>query len=92
MPIEPTPPVGSARAVGRIDTSTVRLAAGERPRSDAVASPVQLGDLRDPGQAPIDSERVAEIRKAVEHGTYPLVPAKIADAIIAAGMLLRTAE
>ncbi|RYY37097.1 MAG: flagellar biosynthesis anti-sigma factor FlgM [Sphingomonadales bacterium] len=31
-----------------------------------------------------DAERVAEIRKAIEDGRYPLVPAKIADALIAA--------
>ncbi len=37
---------------------------------------------------PVDVERVAQIRRAVENGTYPLVPARIADAMIAAGMLL----
>lgn len=31
-----------------------------------------------------DAERVAEVRKAIENGRYPLVPAKIADAMIAA--------
>ena len=31
-----------------------------------------------------DAERVAQIRKAIEQDRYPLVPAKIADAIIAA--------
>ena len=46
----------------------------------------------DPGQPPVDSERVAEIRKAIEQGTYPIVPAKVADAMIAAGLLLRTGK
>jgi negative regulator of flagellin synthesis FlgM len=32
------------------------------------------------------------IRKAVETGTYPILPAKVADAMIAAGLLLRTAK
>ncbi|WP_159874371.1 flagellar biosynthesis anti-sigma factor FlgM [Novosphingobium sp. 9U] len=40
------------------------------------------------GSMPVDVERVAQIRQAVESGAYPLVPAKIADAMIAAGMLL----
>lgn len=31
-----------------------------------------------------DAERVAQVRKAIEDGRYPLVPAKIADAMIAA--------
>lgn len=31
-----------------------------------------------------DSERVAQVRKAIEDGRYPLVPARIADAMIAA--------
>ena len=42
------------------------------------------------GEAPINYDRVAEIKKAIEDGTYPLVPQKIADAMIAAGFLLRT--
>lgn len=33
---------------------------------------------------PVDSDRVAEIRDALREGSYPLVPAKIADAMIAA--------
>lgn len=38
----------------------------------------------DPSKPPVDTDRVAKIRKALEDGTYPLVPTKIADAIIAA--------
>lgn len=33
---------------------------------------------------PVDAERVAEIRAALKDGSYPLVPAKIVDAMIAA--------
>ena len=33
---------------------------------------------------PVDAERVAEIRAALQDGSYPLVPAKIVDAMIAA--------
>lgn len=35
-------------------------------------------------EPPVDADRVAEIRKALQEGTYPLVPTKIADAMIAA--------
>ncbi|WP_395391877.1 flagellar biosynthesis anti-sigma factor FlgM [Novosphingobium sp. BL-8A] len=58
------------------------------PASTAVEASAAL----DPGQVPVDSDRVALIRKAVENGTYPVIPTQIADAIIAAGMLLRSHE
>ena len=32
------------------------------------------------------------IRHAIETGKYPVIPAKIADAMIAAGMLLRSPQ
>jgi negative regulator of flagellin synthesis FlgM len=41
-------------------------------------------------EPPMDQDRVAQIRKAIEQGRYPVVPARIADAMIAAGYLLRT--
>jgi negative regulator of flagellin synthesis FlgM len=33
--------------------------------------------------APVDSERVARIRKAIEDGRFPLVPATVADRLLA---------
>ena len=50
-----------------------------------VAAPVQSGP-------PVDNDRVAEIRSALRDGTYPLVPAKIADAIIAAQYTFESEE
>ncbi len=44
----------------------------------------------EPGQPPVDTDRVAVIRRAIEQGHYPIIPARVADAIIAAGLLLRT--
>lgn len=44
------------------------------------------------GKPPVDAERVAEIRAALRDGSYPIVPAKIADAMIAAKMMLSTSE
>ena len=75
--------------------------AAERPdiaRRDA-AAPRTAGDravtveLSTRGEgAPIDSDRVADIRRAIERGAYPIVPAKIADAIIAAPFLLQAEQ
>jgi negative regulator of flagellin synthesis FlgM len=44
------------------------------------------------GSSPVDSDRVAAIKKAIETGNYPIVPTKIGDAMIAASVLLRTAQ
>ena len=104
MPIEsspniPSPGVAGLRQVGTIDARTVRLAANAKDpaaastTADAVATPAatfQPSQALDPGQAPVDMDRVQVIRRAIETGNYPLIPAKIADAMIAAGLLLRT--
>lgn len=88
MPIEPTQNVGAVRAVGALDSRLVRRYAGERANTQS-APMVATSDALDPGPIPVDNERVAQVRKAVESGTYPLLPTKVADAIIAAGLLLR---
>ena len=41
---------------------------------------------------PVDVERLALIRAAIASGSYPLVPARIADAMIAAGLRLSLGE
>ncbi|HWU03953.1 MAG TPA: flagellar biosynthesis anti-sigma factor FlgM [Novosphingobium sp.] len=43
------------------------------------------------GNAPVDTDRVASIRKAISTGNYPLIPTKIGDAMIKAGLMLRGA-
>lgn len=45
---------------------------------------LEVGPAIDPSSPPVDADRVSQIRKALKDGTYPLVPTKIADAIIAA--------
>lgn len=45
---------------------------------------LEVGDAVNAGRPPVDDNRVAEIREALRDGSYPLVPAKIADAMIAA--------
>ena len=96
--------VGPARAISAIDARLARAAGGEAlPGGNAIAAnraanrassaagpTVETSAALDPGQAPIDTDRVEVIRKAVESGSYPVVPAKIADAMIAAGVLLRS--
>lgn len=75
---------------GLADTDRTTTPAGgaqvARQGSSAQASGVSLevtGAI-DTAQAPLDNDRVAQIREALKDGSYPLVPAEIADAIIAA--------
>mgnify|MGYP003592235695 FL=1 len=81
----------AARALGAVEARIARNPAGTAKAAPAASqSPVAVSDALDPGPAPVDADRVAEIRKAIEKGTYPILPAKIADAMIAAGILLRS--
>lgn len=93
--------IGASRPVGPVQVSTPKSTrATSAPSTEAAvtvesgaAAQVEKSSALDAGQAaPVDVERVKVIRHAIETGTYPVVPAKIADAMIAAGMLLRTAQ
>lgn len=100
--------VGPARALSAINARIARKAGAESlpgangvaaskasaPDKQAAASgaAVETTAALDPGSPPVDAERVQMIRKAVESGSYPLLPAKIADAMIAAGVLLRSGK
>ena len=76
---------GAANAAERRNNDELRAATTDRS-----ASAVAHRDVLDAGPEPVDAERVADIRKAIERGTYPLVPAAVADAFIAAGYMLRS--
>ncbi|GAM03385.1 flagellar biosynthesis anti-sigma factor FlgM [Novosphingobium sp. MBES04] len=97
--------VGPAQSIGSIPSRPARPSGGEELAAVASSAPasarpeanpapslpaVETSAALDPGAAPVDTDRVSQIRKAVEAGTYPLVPAQIADAMIAAGVMLRT--
>ncbi|WP_260925002.1 flagellar biosynthesis anti-sigma factor FlgM [Novosphingobium sp. 9] len=105
MPPSDLGPAAALSSVGAVTARPVARAAGDiaiapadaaqrTSKSSAIAvaaaPSVETTAALDPGEAPIDTERVATIRRAVESGNYPLVPAKIADAMIAAGMILRS--
>ena len=56
-------------------------------RSGGAATPgvsIAIGSTVDAASPPVDAERVAQIRAALQDGSYPLVPTKIVDAMIAA--------
>jgi negative regulator of flagellin synthesis FlgM len=90
----------AARAVRAVDAKAVsdkpvegRPVANDTARAHASDnSAVVRSAALDAGPVPVDGDRVAEIRKAVEQGHYPVLPMKVADAIIAAGFLLRSGK
>lgn len=88
------PPIqmGPLRPIAAIDNRVSRPvdSPGAGPLRAALARPSLIAsDTLDPGAPPVDAERVAQIRRALESGTYPLLPTRTADAVIAVGHLLR---
>lgn len=49
---------------------------------------VEVKTKVDAGKPPVETERVEEIRTALKEGRYPIVPAEITDAMIAARLSL----
>jgi negative regulator of flagellin synthesis FlgM len=89
-----TSPIGSVQAAS-LNVRPVRTAGGssDQPvKAETAEATVVLGDTLDAGEVPVNADRVKEIRKALESGTYPILPATIADGIIAAGLILRTPQ
>ncbi len=68
-------------AAGKISPS--QKVAAEARQAEAPMSTSRLSAGR---EVPVDHDRVAEIRKAIETNSYPLIPTEIADAMIAAGL------
>lgn len=97
--------IGAARPVGAVQpklvTGKAACSEGGVPCAEtssnaapaAMAAPqVEAGAALKAGAAPVDQDRVATIRKAIEEGRYPVIPTRVADAMIAAGMLWRTPQ
>lgn len=80
--------VAGIRAAQAADEAKPKGAA----QQEAVQSLTPAGQALDPSEAPIDTDRVAQIKKAIEDGKYPVIPFRIADAMIAAGLLLRSGK
>lgn len=58
--------------------------AAPAPAVEAAAKPVTGEVARTlSASAPVDSERVSRIKKAIEDGRFPLVPSTIADRLLA---------
>ena len=85
--------VTGARALSDTDRTTA-LTTGATPGETRAPAPglaapaagvsLEVGTRIDTQSPPVDADRVAQIREALKDGSYPLLPPKIADAIIAA--------
>ncbi len=82
--------VGAARAVTAGDRAQIEARGATAAPASPAATPSSSGISLEVTAAsaaatpPVDAERVAQIRKALADGSYPLVPVKIIDAMIAA--------
>ncbi|WP_109808053.1 flagellar biosynthesis anti-sigma factor FlgM [Sphingosinithalassobacter portus] len=73
-PVGPADPVAAARKLANRDSEAAEAPAATLLSRAMAAKP------------PVDSERVAEIRRAVASGNFPLVPSTIADRLLALKM------
>ncbi|RYY27302.1 MAG: flagellar biosynthesis anti-sigma factor FlgM [Sphingomonadales bacterium] len=77
----PARAVSSVNALSRVaETGKVETAA---PVVQTAASELTANMAAKP---PVDAERVAKIKKAIEDGNFPLVPTTIADRLLALKM------
>ncbi|WP_066533151.1 flagellar biosynthesis anti-sigma factor FlgM [Erythrobacter sp. CCH5-A1] len=94
--VEPSklPAVSAPRAVAAGERAQIEARTASAPATSAAPSGVSLEVSApiDPAAPPVDAERVQAIKSALRDGSYPLVPTKIADAMIAAQVSLSLPE
>jgi negative regulator of flagellin synthesis FlgM len=74
--------LGVVRGVTETPSSTAAAVSAVSPTTAVTPSIGQLG--KDMAAAPpVNTDRVAEIKQAIKDGRYPIMPARIADSLIA---------
>ena len=81
-------PVSSGERVGRVARTTASRPVETSVRADAQAPATGFRRVAQElaAQAPVDTDRVARIRRAIQEGRFPLSPATIADRLLALKM------
>lgn len=84
------PGISAPRALTTSERAQVEARAAPTPRAGVPAAGISLEvtAAADATTPPVDDRRVEQIRAALRDGSYPLVPTKIADAMIAAQVSL----
>jgi negative regulator of flagellin synthesis FlgM len=80
-------PVARDMPEARTGSRTEARPAQSAPLADSGIA-VETGSRVATGPVPVQQDRVAEIRSALKDGSYPIVPAQITDAVIAARLML----
>lgn len=91
------PGAGAARAAtvgerAQIEARTRPAAPGASSAAPAPGISLEVTAATDAATPPVDAERVNQIKAALRDGSYPLVPTKIVDAMIAAQVSLSLPE
>lgn len=73
--------VAAANPVAAVVTPDREVAVAATPAISLASTAKTLA-----AEAPINSDRIAEIRRAIANNTFPILPATIADRLIALGM------
>ena len=97
----------AARTAAQVNSATTQAAnaapapaapAAQAPSTAQVASAQvssaaqsMVSNSTSAGSPPVDSDRTSAIKAAIKSGTYPILPTKISDAMIAASLILRNA-
>lgn len=76
---------GSAKAgVEKVDAARAAARPADSRTAPKVESDVRALAAQMAEAPPVDRERVQQIKRAIEQGQFPIVPARIADRLIAA--------
>ncbi|NCP14657.1 MAG: flagellar biosynthesis anti-sigma factor FlgM [Sphingomonadales bacterium] len=89
------PSVSAARAVTLGERAQIETRARPAPSGGTITNSgisVEVSGGSEAAAPPVDAERVAQIRNALRDGSYPLVPTRIVDAMIAAQVSLSLPE
>jgi len=91
MPPIEVPPLRPRAAIDLRQARPATERTQTTPQGELAAPAVEVSTPAG-GQPPIDHSRVEVIRKAIEEGRYPVIPMRVADALIASGLLLRSGK
>ncbi|KQN27866.1 flagellar biosynthesis anti-sigma factor FlgM [Sphingomonas sp. Leaf38] len=100
-PIGAKPSVAGDRSVARIAAATpamvvqtpVKTPAQAQPQAAPPALPESIALAKSMASSPpVNASRVAEIKKAIASGTFPILPATIADRLMALSLAWNSNE
>jgi negative regulator of flagellin synthesis FlgM len=96
-PIGAKPSVAGDRSVARIAAATPAMVVQTPVKTPAQAAPPALPESIALAKSmasspPVNASRVAEIKKAIASGTFPILPATIADRLMALSLAWNSNE